>query len=741
MNKRFALSPLILVWLTPLLLYAPVYLTGKAIYWGTPLLQFAPWWAQASRTLLAGDLPLWNPLLGMGAPLLANYQSALLYPPTWIYFGLYALGGLPLMAWAMAPLAALHLAWGGWGMARLVRALGWGELAQVVSGLAFGLSGYLVARAHFLSINAAAAWVPWLLLAAYHLAVRPGRRPLLWFALVGGLQLLAGHAQTTWYSLLLAFSFVLFWGGHVGGRSGLLRAGGRFVLAGSWAVALAAAQLLPTAEYLLQSPRAAAYDAGLALQYSFWPWRLLTLLAPNLFGSPAHGNYWGYAAYWEDAAYLGVLGLLLAVFALARRTRADARLRGYLLAVVLVAFLLALGDNTPVFPFLYRHVPTFDMFQAPARWLLWAQTALALLAGLGAASWRQPVGRALYWSRLAAAGAFAVILAAGLGAVAVRALPESLIERLQTFIPAVALAGLWALGAGLLHLTAPAADEAPRQGWRWAVGLWLAADLFVAGWGLNPGAPLTVYAASSPNAALVRSLSGGRRVFILPQDEQTLKFDHFLSFESFHTQEDWGAVRRALLPNTSLLDGIPSVSNFDPLIPAGFAEILDWFTPPENAQVARFYPAWQDSLEFFDVGLVVRSNEENEPQLRAGLTGVFHPARLHYFPTAESMLCCGRQDLPHEILEESANRLHLRYQAPASGRLVLAQMNYPGWQVRLDGEALAMDKENRLWIVVIPSGEHVLEFDYRPFSFYTGLMISLLAGLGWLAMWRRNDAN
>ncbi len=64
--------------------------TGKAMFWGTPMLQFSPWWAQAWRTLQSGQLPLWNPLVGMGAPLLANYQSALLYPPTWVYFGLAA---------------------------------------------------------------------------------------------------------------------------------------------------------------------------------------------------------------------------------------------------------------------------------------------------------------------------------------------------------------------------------------------------------------------------------------------------------------------------------------------------------------------------------------------------------------------------------------------------------------------------------------------------------------------------
>jgi hypothetical protein len=738
MIQRLVRSPLILILLGPLALYAPIFLTGRAIFWGTPLLQFAPWWAHAARTLLSGELPLWNPLSGFGAPLLANYQSALLYPPTWVYLLFYALGGLPLMAWAMAPLAALHLAWGGWGMARLARAIGWGTSAQAVSGLAFGMSGYLVARAHFLSINAAAAWTPWVLLAAYQVARNTGRRPLMGLALVVGMQLLAGHAQTAWYTLLLAFTWVMFWGARVGGRSGLARAAGRFALAGGWAAALAAVQLLPTGEYLLHSARAGEYGYDLAMQYSFWPWRFLTLLAPNLFGSPAAGNYWGYAAYWEDAAYFGVLGLLLALYALLRRTPSDGALRAYLFTCVLASFLLALGRNTPVFPFLYRHIPTFDMFQAPARWLLWAQAAFALLAGLGAECWRAPEGRALYWSRLGTAGAFAVTLGAGLGALLLSRAPDAYPERLATAVPALALAGLWGLGAGALHLTAARAAAAPRRGWPWAVALWLCADLLVAGWGLNPGAPLSLYAESLPAASRVRSLAGEHRAFLFPEDEQTLKFGHFLSFASFHTQADWRALRASLLPNANLLEGIPSASNFDPLVPAGYAEVMGWFALPVGIPEAQAYPAWQESLEFFDIGLLVRPDDGGVPAYRIGLTGLFHPGRLHFFPDEDGPGCCGRADQPYAILDQGANRVVLAFTAPVDGAVVWADQNYPGWQARLDGRPWPLESEDRLRRLEVPAGEHILEFIYRPLSFYLGALTSLLGWAAWVAAWRRS---
>ena len=55
-------------------------------------------------------------------------------------------------------------------MSLLARRLGYRLLAQTISGFSFGLSGYLVARAGFLSVNAALAWLPWILLGAHRIA-------------------------------------------------------------------------------------------------------------------------------------------------------------------------------------------------------------------------------------------------------------------------------------------------------------------------------------------------------------------------------------------------------------------------------------------------------------------------------------------------------------------------------------------------------------------------------------------
>jgi len=183
------------------------------MFWGTPSLQFIPWWRWAWQQIFSGRLPLWNPMLGMGAPLIANYQSAIFYPPHWIYGLFYILGDTALMAWAQGLMVAIHLILAAVGMAMLVRRLGLGQLAQTVAGLSFGFSGYLVARAGFLSINAAVVWLPWII---WCLTPRAGggritvkRYTTLVLFLV--MQFLAGHAQTTWYTMLLAGVWTGLW--------------------------------------------------------------------------------------------------------------------------------------------------------------------------------------------------------------------------------------------------------------------------------------------------------------------------------------------------------------------------------------------------------------------------------------------------------------------------------------------------------------------------------------------------
>jgi hypothetical protein len=65
---------------------------------------------------------------------------------------------------------------------------------------------------------------------------------------------------------------------------------------------------------------------------------------------------------------------------------------------------------------------------------------------------------------------------------------------------------------------------------------------------------------------------------------------------------------------------------------------------------------------------------------------------------------------------------------PTPALLVLADLDYPGWRVRVDGrdsELAAVDGVLRG--VLVPAGAHEVEFRYRPASWLAGAAVSVAA--------------
>lgn len=720
----------------PLVLLGPMVAQGQVLFWGTPMLQFVPWHAFAADVARHGALPLWNPYLGAGAPLLANHQSALLYPPNWLLLFVDP-------AWGHGLLLLLHILWTAVGMLLLARTMGAGPLGQMIAAQAWSLSTFLVSRSSFLSLSAAAAWIPWVLLAAYHLGREASRglrrretlRAVLAFAVALAFQLLAGHAQTTWYGLVLA-AVVLSMAAE-GGRRGWLRGAAGWAAGVALAMALSAAQLLPTAEYLLQSSRASGLDAASAMTYSFWPWRSLGLLLPDLFGNPAAGDFWGYGNYWEDALYVGILPTLMAITVIVglRRLDPDRRRRViWLLASAGGAFVLSLGSNTPILPWLYRWVPTFNLFNAPARWNVVTTICLSLLAGLGADLWSTASPRGRYWKHLAVAGGFAVA-AVGWGA---KALPLPL----QPSIPrAFLLLGVWMMLASLVQLRWP---EVPDRRWWALVGLVVAADLYAADVGLVPITSPRLYTDSTE---LRDRVDDGHRLYMPAAIEYDVKFERSHRFDTFDPGIEWMNVREAGLPNTTMLDSLPTFNNFDPLLAADFADWVDLLEKSSEsrqqsllaladvgwlAEQAPDSPAWveyrpvEGAARVRIVPTALRVDGPMEA-LAALASDDFDPASVVLIegPGSTSTLPAGGDGSADVSSGDDPNSVTVQAEAEEGGWLLLSDAWFPGWAATVDGDPVALYRADGLFRAVwVPPGEHVARFDYRPLSFLVGLLVA-----------------
>jgi hypothetical protein len=400
----------------------------------------------------------------------------------------------------------------------------------------------------------------------------------------------------------------------------------------------------------------------------------------------------------------------------------------------IIAALLALGKNTPIFPFLFDHIPTFDLFQAPARWNLLLVFSLALLAARGADRWSTPVGRGLYWTRLLTAGAGIIAFSSYLG---LRLMPQ--IE--PSFIRSFVFGGILLTISGFLTLFFPKDQLKLKIG---VIGSFILVDLIIAGWGLNPSISPTVF---EGNVLGAKGIISNQRLYMPSALEERLKFDETHRFDTFNPGVDWETIREMALPNTSLIDGVGSVNNFDPMLTDRYTT---FFSALEELDLSK----QNDLLAWMGVAYRIAADPDDpldvifEPLATTGRVHLVAEAR--FVTSAEEaldLLTSGDVDFytqvilegetQHqvrgegtgqiiEVTEPSPNRISISVDTQDDGWLVLADSWYPGWRAYLDGSRTEIYRANYLFrAIALPGGRHSVEFRYQPPAFNIGSLITV----------------
>jgi len=781
--------PISIIIILPLILFWPLVFGGKVLYWGTPLLQFYPWRKLAVDMVRSGHIPLWNHYLGNGTPLAANLQSAVFYPLNLIYL-------VAPVERAMGYSAVLHVVLAGLFMYLYGRTIKLSHFASLVAALSYMFSGFLISRLAFLSMTSVIPWLPLLFCLAEHMVSKRRLSSALLLGLVIGLQLLAGHAQLWYYGLWAVAAYVLTrgWqlckmqqgtrGTHGGSRvlyliSSAARAWLLLALAVLVGLGVAAVQLLPTAELALLSQRQSGAQYEFAMTYSFWPWRLITLFAPDFFGNPAGGDYWGYATYWEDCGYIGVLPLLLALVAISIYLR-QKKGRGTSLILFfsllsLLSLLLAMGKNLPLYPLVFRWMPSFDFFQAPARFLYLYTLGMATLAGLGA-------DLLVPSRRLERVSGYGVVvgLAILLATVAVRLLPLPMVK--LTFVSASARFAILLTIASLLLLYRGRAKFWSRETklpcrlgvsplvlWQIFVIAFIAADLIIFGHALNPTTESRLYELPTTNGTFLQE-GKGHRIFTFPGSDYSLKFEKYLLLNDFGPSDvDWlMGLRETLMPNLAVGEGLFSANNFDPLVVSHYERLMREIDKglPRQADEARLSVALRllslmnvkyildygeipglnlvfadgvwiycngDALARAYVVSQAREVSDDEELLAELLSPTFDPRRTVLLKSARGQTLIFHPSIPYPLSpipfspEYSPNAVKIEVTLDWDGYLVLSDTYYPGWRAYVDGEEKEVLRANYAFRAVpLKSGQHTVLFKYDPLSFKMGLAISLV---------------
>ncbi len=340
----------------------------------------------AAQSLKSGlGIPLWNPYIFGGMPYVAAMGVGDIYYPTQILRAI-----LPVDV-GMTVGFMLHVFMAGMFMYGFCRALGLSFYASLIGGAAYLLSGPtagLVSPGHDGKLFVGAL-TPLALLMLLRW-VRDGR---LWalggFALTVGLAVLTPHPQPLQYTLLLCGAFGVYCAFGWGGAPLTTRLGVQRLAFALGAVvigfAIGAIQYAPFIEYIPLSPRAdgiGGYDT--ATSFSMPIEELLNAYLPEFSG--LLGQYWGRNGIHHHSDYFGVTVLLLATAAIGATGKSVALSRSFkwfLLGVLVVATLWALGGFTPFYRLVYAVVPGTKFFRAPSTIMYLMAFATAVFAAIG----------------------------------------------------------------------------------------------------------------------------------------------------------------------------------------------------------------------------------------------------------------------------------------------------------------------------------------------------------------------
>jgi hypothetical protein len=350
-------------------LLSPILLSDRLLANGDALLYYLPAFV-SPRTL-------WTTALYGGYPIAADPQAESWYPVGFLFLHRREL-------WNLFVLSAYVLA-GSFTYGYLY-SLTDSPLAAAVGGIAYSMSGFMIAHMGHTAIIHTAAWLPLIVWALEELRHRFSRA---WFtigALAVGCCALAGHPQPFVYSLSVAGIYALVLGLDT---SEPLSYYSSCLALAALGIGLAALQLIPTWELAQLSNRAKmSYDTFINVSLS--PRLLFTLPFPYLFGGqPPYFRglpYTGSLGNWwrpEAIGYTGLLPIMLSAIGFGLYSKR--RHWWFWLLICAASLLLALGGATPVARMMF-HMPAYDKFDVPARYIMTFGFAVSVLAGLGIAA-------------------------------------------------------------------------------------------------------------------------------------------------------------------------------------------------------------------------------------------------------------------------------------------------------------------------------------------------------------------
>jgi hypothetical protein len=750
--------------------YGPVFLSGRVPFpvtmvhdfppyvddfpQGTPkplanigdlVTYFYPHRALAARGFRQGSLPLWNPNTLSGAPFAGNTQSALFYPPNFLYYFMEL-----NRAWSMGLVLQRLLA--VLFTILLLRELGATPVGALISALLFGFSGFLIAW-QGQAMAASAVWLPLICYALLRLHREHSGKYIALAAVAFAMPVLAGHPETAAHLAMTGIvvaAVLVFKKSEDGKRTPNLKFALGFVAAGILSFGLALIQTLPTLEWISQSHRTLA---------EIWPSLPLKAILAFVSRDVMRATNSAGLDIPEQAAYLGMIVFVAAPLAIFHSSWK----RIALVLAGCLALLLIIYGVGPLLPLL-NSIPYMGLKQW--RFILVVSLGFSVLAGLGVSALDQRMDQpADKKRRLRLKEALLATSGLAVGLLMVYFLRERTVDAVEPMrVPRASLLLLLLSGA---VVCARIAGWISRVQFNVVVVSLVAFDVLTFSYGYLPfnrarevypmvelfdrlkqlgGDPFRI--AQLDNAAVVNSelvydleSTGGyeiplERLYRFLDgahrnggDEVMLDSNALLQLKD--RRVDMLNTRYLLVPTLNPhATALRSQSNrFRFVFKAGRVDVLENLNAMPRAFIV---PA---------SGVEVIADEAR--QLERLKDPSFNPERSVILASAgtgitnSSGSAAGSDAARVEWIRRDANSFQLKVYSPTEGVLVASQMYYPGWKATIDGAAVPVVPANyALAAISLPSGPHDVRFFYAPSSIKIGatvsaLSLAILVALAW----------
>lgn len=678
-------------------------------------------------------LPLWEPRMLSGYPIIGDAQAGLFYPGILPYVFLNGADASDLVA-------LFHLIAAGVGTFGFLRSLRLRPAAALLGAIVFMFNTSFLGWLMWDSVAGAMVWLPWALW-AFEVAVSPGR---LWIASLGAaavaLTYLGGHLQWSLYALLilsLYSGFRFFVPGGVS-RKRIIGVAAILLLGGT---ALAMIQLLPTLEYIALGHRQPLTPEALSSAQN-WS-SFLMLWVPRFFGGGyLPPDWWGPVNYNESIIFVGIVPLILALTALGGPRKSLAIFFG---ALGVFGVLCAAGLQ------MYRvlaWLPGFDSL-GPIRLRYLTVVSLTVLCALGL-DWLLGLEADKRKRGLISVLSAAIIIGVAYGILRTPELPTQP-DRLS-YVQAQELEFVvWLIGG--------AAVLSIGVWWRRWGSLMLASACALALIQLWPlGAAYQQPISTEyyyPTTPAIDMLTQDRSLFrVLTTRRTWFSWPFRPDLPAMYDLQDAGGYDSQFLRR--YVEYVKAIDRSGPPVPDSNFLAPSHFDSPLVDLLNVKYAITLDKVAAEGWQLITKEGmriyQRTSPLPRAWIAAqaevigddaaiLDRLTRLDFDPHQSVVLEQNPIEPPGETgsspagsvnIESYANtRIVLNADMQRAGWLVLSEVFYPGWHVAVDGVPANLYRANYiLRVVPLAAGAHHIEMWFMPDSFVKGAAITLTAGLG-----------